>query len=247
MSKLVGRYLEHLTWPEAEAAFTEEPVIVLPLGARTKEHGRHLPLNNDWLIAEYLAKRIAALKPVLVLPTLQYAHYPAFSEYPGSVTLSSDTFRDTVVQICQSVARHGPKQHYVINTGISTLPGLRAAQGELEKLGVELRFTDLGRDFGEKRLQLSEQAAGTHADEIEASMMLYIAPDVVKMEHATKDVHADHGSGGLTRDANARRGVYSPSGAYGDPTLATLEKGREVVEHMVEVLAGVIDDIERGP
>ena len=67
-------------------------------------------------------------------------------------------------------------------------------------------------------------------------MMLYIAPQVVRMDKAERDIHPDHGPGGLTRDPNAKAGVYSPTGAYGDPTLATVEKGRILVEGMVEVL-----------
>ena len=74
-----ARYLETLTWPEAELALYELPTVLLPLGARTKEHGHHLPLNNDWLIAEYLAQRVAAECPVLVLPTLPTAITPRSS------------------------------------------------------------------------------------------------------------------------------------------------------------------------
>ena len=63
-----GRYLDTMTWREAEKALKRFPVIVTPLGARLKEHGHHLPLNNDWIMAEYLAKRIVERLPVLVLP-----------------------------------------------------------------------------------------------------------------------------------------------------------------------------------
>ena len=45
--------LENLTWDEAERVLTPDAVVVIPLGAECKEHGRHLPLNNDFLMAEY--------------------------------------------------------------------------------------------------------------------------------------------------------------------------------------------------
>ena len=104
---MVGCYMDGLTWPEAERALREYPVVVLPIGARTKEHGLHQQLNNDWLMAEYLARRVAERSRVLILPTLQYGYYPAFLEYPGSVSVSLETMRETVVEICQSHARPG--------------------------------------------------------------------------------------------------------------------------------------------
>ncbi len=66
---------------------------------------------------------------MLVLPTLQYGYYPAFLEYPGSVSLSLETMRDTVVEICRSHARHGARRFYALNTGISTLRALATRRG----------------------------------------------------------------------------------------------------------------------
>ena len=68
--------------------------------------------------------------------------------------------------------------------------------------------------------------------------MLAIAPDVVDMDKAVKDYHP--GRGGLTRNAQ-EQGVYSPSGVYGDPTLATRAKGELLVEALI---AGILQDIE---
>jgi creatinine amidohydrolase len=228
-----GRYLEMLTWPEAEQALAELPTVLLPLGARTKEHGPHLPLNNDWLIAEYLTQRVAEHCPVLVLPTLQYGFYPAFLEYPGSVSIRWEACRDTLIDICQSLATHGAKRFYVLNTGISTLKPLEAARTIMMARGSTFEFTDIGTAYEPLRRMVETQPAGTHADEVETSMMLYIAPKVVRLARAERDIHPDRGPGGLTRDPNATKGVYSPTGSYGDPTLATAAKGKILVEGMV--------------
>jgi creatinine amidohydrolase len=231
-----ARYLDTLTWPEAELALHELPTVLLPLGARAKEHGQHLPLNNDWLIAEYLAKRVAEQCPVLVLPTLQYGYYPAFREYPGSISLRAETCRDTIIDICQSLAQQGAKRFYVLNTGVSTLKPLKAARTTIVAQGSRMEFTDITTAYAALRRQVETQPAGTHADEIETSMMLYIAPNVVRLDRAERDIHPDRGPGGLTRDPKAETGIYSPTGAYGDPTLATPEKGRVLVEGMVQYL-----------
>lgn len=109
--------------------------------------------------------------------------------------------------------------------------------------GLVMEYSDLGRATEHVREQVREQPAGTHADEIETSMMLYIAPEVVRPELARRDIHDSKGPGGLTRDPNATRGVYSPTGSYGDPTRATREKGELVVESMVAYLIGCLESI----
>ena len=231
--------IENLTWLEAEKALKGYDVALLAIGARTKEHGPHLPLKTDYILAEYLKDRVAREVPVAVFPTLEYGHYPAFVEYPGSVSIGADTFKNTVVDICRSIARHGPRKIYILNTGISTLPPLEVASSELAKAGVVVRYLDLSGVDRKLPAGLLRQKGGTHADEAETSMMLYIAPDVVDMSRAVKDLDARPGRKGLTRDPNGA-GNFSPTGIWGDPTLATEDKGRVIVETtVVEILRQV--------
>src|SRR5262245_52277654 len=79
-----GVVLQDLTWIEAQSLLTETTVVVIPLGGLAKEHGPHLKLDNDWRLAQYLARRVAASSEVVVAPTVGYHYYPAFIEYPGS-------------------------------------------------------------------------------------------------------------------------------------------------------------------
>lgn len=231
--------LESLSWDEAEPLLTPESVIVIALGAESKEHGRHLPLNNDFLMAEYFKRRVLAAAPagVVVAPTINYSYYPAFLEYPGSTSLSFETARAMLTDVIHSLAHYGPRRFYVLNTGISTLRPLAAAAADLTKDGILLRYTDLTKeDLVEKKLR---QSGGTHADEIETSIMLYISPESVRMNRAVRDLNPNQ-PGGLTRDPKGK-GVYSPTGAWGDPTLATREKGQAVTESLV---SGILKEIE---
>lgn len=225
--------LESLTWAEAEAVLRQHRLAVVPIGARCKEHGLHLPLNTDFLMAEYLAERIARDCPVVLLPTVQYGYYPAFVEYPGSMHIRRDVFRDTLEDICHSLARHGLRRVYFLNTGISTNWALEPARQHLAAAGILIEYTDLTSATAAVEAGLKQQSAGTHADEIETSMMLYMAPQVVHLQRAQRDIQPERGPGPLTRDPAARHGVYSPTGAWGDPTLATPEKGRIVTEALV--------------
>src|SRR5580700_9024695 len=105
-----GLFLESLTWTEADEALRVIDTIVVPVGARCKEHGLHLPLNTDWILAQYLAARIAGRCRVIVLPVVQYGFYPAFVEYPGSVSIGEATFCDAIADICRSFSRHGTRR-----------------------------------------------------------------------------------------------------------------------------------------
>jgi creatinine amidohydrolase len=224
--------LENLTWVEAEKALEDYDVALIALGARTKEHGAHLPLKNDYVLAEYLARRVAAEVPVVVLPTLQYGYYPAFLEYPGSVSIDAGTFKNLVMDICKSMRGYGMNKFYILNTGVSTIAPLAEAEKELAALGITLRALNILEVDAKLPAGLLKQEGGTHADEGETSMMLYIAPGMVDMAKAAKDFDPRPGRRGLTRDPQGK-GNYSPTGVYGDPTLATKAKGRIIVETTV--------------
>ncbi|MBM3393963.1 MAG: creatininase family protein [Betaproteobacteria bacterium] len=152
--------------------------------------------------------------------------------------LRLDTARDLIVDLCGSLAAHEARRFYALNTGVSTLRPLKAATDELARAGVLLRYTDVLQVGGERARSVEQQAGGTHADEVETSMMLYIDPTRVDMSKAVCDYHPGHGP--LTRKADGA-GVFSASGVYGDATLATREKGAVVVEAMIE---GMLRDID---
>jgi creatinine amidohydrolase len=237
-----GVLLEDLTWPEAEKILRPETVVVIPIGAESKEHGPHLKLKNDWLMAEYLKRRVLERVDVVVAPTVNYHFYPAFVEYPGSTTLRLETARDLMVDICRSLARYGPRRFYALNTGVSTVNALRPAAELLAKDGILLRFTAMGTIAQPAEDDVKQQEGGTHADEIETSMMLYIAPESVDMKKAVKDYHP--GRGGLTRNPNGP-GAYSATGIWGDPTLATREKGELLVRTMVNNIVKEIEQLKK--
>jgi creatinine amidohydrolase len=240
-----GYLLEDQTWPEAEKLLNRDSVIVIPIGAASKEHGPHLRLGNDFRMAEYLRRRVVEEASVILLPTVGYHYYPAFAEYPGSTSLRLETARDLVIDIVRSLARFGPRRFYALNTGVSTVRALAPAAETLLAEGILLRYTDLDATMGPVVKDVSRQEGGTHADEIETSMMLYIAPESVDMAAAVKDYRPSKGMG-LTRDPRGA-GTYSPTGTWGDPTLATREKGERLVEALVTALLRELDELRRAP
>lgn len=240
-----GKSIATLSWKEAEALIHEHSIIVIPLGASSKEHGLHLQLRNDQLIAEYLSEQIVQQSDVLLLPTITYFYYPAFVDYPGSISLSSETSANLIYEICTSISRFGPSRFYVLNTGISTLAPLAKAAGMLKQNAIELSYTDFDAAMHPAITEVSEQEGGSHADEIETSIMLYIAPNTVRMDLAANDFIKD-ADGPLRRQFSP--GVcYSKSGVWGNARLASKEKGEKIVKCLIKNILRDIEILKSAP
>jgi creatinine amidohydrolase len=235
-----GIRLADISWQQAETVLAPETVVVIPLGAGSKEHGPHLKLGNDAILADYLARRVMEASDVVVAPTLPYHFYPAFTEYPGSLSLTAGTARALTVEAALGLSRFGPRRFYILNTGVSTTRALEPAARTLAEQGVLLRYTDLSARLDLASAAVRQEAGGTHADEVETSMMLYIDPASVEMRRAVNEFTPSSGPLQLTRRRGGP-GTYSESGVWGNPTLATREKGRAIVEALV---AGILEDVE---
>lgn len=242
-----GAWLEDLTWPEAKDWIDRGAPVLLPIGAIAKEHGHHLPLKTDFLVARELARRVAEALPVLIAPVVSFGYYPAFIRYPGSQHLEADTFAALLRDILRKLIQDGARRIAIINTGVSTEPVLRLVQRELlGETGVRIHCADI-RALGRNSRALLQQKLGGHGDESETSCLLAIAPEAVRMDRAKTDYgHAlqkpetvfvaptifdpDPGSG---ED-------FTLTGVRGDPTLATREKGEAILADMAqELVSGV--------
>jgi creatinine amidohydrolase len=242
--RLVGTRLEAIPWQSAESQLRADSVVVLPVGAGASEHGGHLPLGTDLRLAEYLTRRLLEEIDVVVAPTLTYHHYPALTDYPGSTSTSLNTARDLTADAARSLARYGPRRFYVLNTSPFTLPALAEAAKLIEREGLLLRYTDPRGRLESGARGVRRQPFGSHADEVETSMMLYVDASLVDMNRATRELAGESRPFVLTR-RDTGRGTFSPSGVWGDATLATREKGRTFVEALLRAVRVDIDDLRR--
>lgn len=215
-------------------------LAVLPIGAAAKEHGFHLPLDTDFVQAEWLARELARCRDVVVWPTLSYGYYPVFVDYPGSISLTRETFMAAVSEILAGIFRGGARRAAVLNTGISTIEPLRAAIAAMARAG-DIAVVDVysGSRFTAAVAEVEEQSFGGHADEIETSMMLALAPGRVDMTRA--EPSPAHIARGLFNRSDPRAPNYTPSGVNGDPRPATAEKGRRLLDAL---LADVLDQLD---
>ena len=232
----VESFIENLTWDEVFRRIADGAVAILPIGAAAKEHGFHLPMNTDRIQAEWLAAKMADRFDALIWPTVSYGHYPAFAEYAGSTGLSASLFENLIEEIATVIVGFGCRALFVLDTGVSTKMPIDRA---LVRLGVNhakhLRIYD-GPHYRRAVAQLAEQSHGSHADELETSVMLALAPDLVKMPRAEASPKLIHETPGRLTPTDTASPNYSRSGSYGDPTLATRAKGEVLIEAIVDDL-----------
>ncbi|MCD6058864.1 MAG: creatinine amidohydrolase [Thermomicrobiales bacterium] len=147
--------LAKMTSPETAEALANAEVALIPVGA-TEQHGPNMTLETDTVVAYRLALRMAtALYPrAVVAPPLPYGVSYHHMKFPGTMTLSPETFQDVVLEVVESLRRHGLERFFVVD-------GHAGNQGALDVLMTKL--------WG-------------HACEIEASMGLALQPDIVRSE-----------------------------------------------------------------
>jgi creatinine amidohydrolase len=237
-----GAWVAGLAWPEVESRAAAGAVAVLPVGAACKEHGMHLPLNTDQIQAEWLAGQITTSRNVLIWPTVTYGYYPAFVDFPGSCNLAKQTFSSAICDILQGILRTRVRRILVVNTGISTIEPLQKAISMLEKNDhVILVNVYAGSHFRQAQREVEEQALGRHADEIETSIMLAMAPHLVDMTKSTRCLGYS-GAGVLNRTDPGLQN-YSPSGVIGDATLASRDKGERLVQAILDDLNELFEQL----
>src|SRR5207244_5673621 len=114
------RFIERMTWPEVEAAIEQGvDTVLIPIGT-TEQHGHHMPLDTDCVIARALCARTAELPEseglnVLVAPTVNVSLSWYHMQFPGSIRLSTTTFFQVFREICDSLAQHGFRNLVAVN------------------------------------------------------------------------------------------------------------------------------------
>lgn len=250
-----GDYLGDLTWPEAQQAFIESPIVILPFGAGAKEHGPHLPMNADRKLMKYLLEQAVAAHPVLVAPPVLHGWFPAFRGYPGTEVANPGIFQDYIHAVAESLVINGARRIVFLNTGIQKATGLPimivareiAADHNIPTLVVswdDLESDDVGA--------FQKQKKGGHADEIETAIQLVLQPNAVKQELAAKDYREHlhraaigYQPGGFSLEKGHR--LYSTTGIYGDATLADEETGRRALAIMTANWLNALQSFAQAP
>ncbi len=238
LAGMAGVFLADLTWAEAAERFAAGAVVLVPIGAAAKEHGLHLPLDTDWRVVSALAKRVALRLPIVVAPVVGFGYYPAFVAYPGSQHLRAETFTALVRDLLGNLVDQGARKIAILNNGVSTEAPLAEAARTFEETRRASILVLNTRVLGRGADRMLEQTSGGHADERETSVMLALAPEAVRMERA-RAAHRPAGTP-LPFSPDPTSPGYNPTGAIGDPTLATAAKGEAILAEMVREVADAL-------
>lgn len=213
------------TWPELERR--RQRLLAVPLGA-TEQHGPHLPLDTDTRVALALAERLAAARPdALVAPPLPYGSSGEHEGFPGTLSIGQEAIELLVVELVRSSAPWAEAVVLVSGHGGNAEPLLRA----------ERRLVREGRRVLAWSPRLRDDDA--HAGRAETSLVLALAPQHVRTERA--EAGNVEPLPALIDEIRRRtvRGV-SANGVLGDPTGASAEEGRALLDRMAEELVHAV-------
>jgi len=252
-SDVTSRLLSHLRAPEVATALSDRSVLIQPLGA-IEQHGPHLPLHTDLLIAESVANaavaRVGEELDVWLLPSLAYTKSNEHAWSPGTIWLSPSTMLSVLDDIGRCAALTPARRLVFFNGhgGNSALVGVANRELRMKyDLMTFLAHPSLPPDQGGTSTA-DERGFGIHAGADETSLLLHLAPDLVDLaaavrrvpEHLTDNVHVRFGGavsfGWLSND-------FSDDGVIGDPTVATAERGAELFAAAVDAFCAALAEI----
>jgi creatinine amidohydrolase/Fe(II)-dependent formamide hydrolase-like protein len=240
-----------LTWPEARARLEDVDVALLPVGS-IEQHGPHLPLDTDAFDAEYLACSVAGAcdhPQPLVLPAVPYGVSYHHEDFSGTLSVSPDALSQFVYQIGMSAAAHGISKLVIINGHGGNGPALHFAAQMINRDARIFTCVDTGESSDPDVEALAESPNDVHAGEIETSTALAVRPELVRMAAAKKFVPRFSSrylnfSSQRSVEWYARTAEISPSGILGDPTKASVEKGRKMWDVMIRRLVEFVEDLK---
>jgi creatinine amidohydrolase len=256
---LPSLYMEELTWPEIELAMTRGlTTAVVPVGS-VEQHGPHLPLFVDAERGTALGLRIArALGSALVAPTIRVGCSEHHMGFAGTISLTPATLEAVCRDYCLSLARHGFQEVYLVPTHGGNFEPIREMvprlQDAVDEIGRECRivaYTDLVGIVGVWRWVVEEKVGlgsrvGGHADIAESSEMLFLHPELVRVERAEQGTIGELDQEMVDRVFEKGIRAIAPNGILGDPRGMDAELGETLLDATARVIAEAFRE-EDGP
>ncbi|MBM4307339.1 MAG: creatininase family protein [Deltaproteobacteria bacterium] len=249
--------MEKMSWVEIKEALEKGKTTVLVISGSIEQHGPHLPTGTDTILGYEIGKRAAQrLGYALVAPVVRPALSEHHTGFPGSFTLTWETYKDVLEDYCDSLARYGFKDIVLMSSHGGNNAVLKAITPDLAKklygrVNVHLVLHH-ERGMAQaiaflKEKGISVEKAGVHSGYGETCEMLVAKPHLVKMKFAEKG-QVDEA---LYRPENLPRfqidsfihGVkhFSENGVLGDPRGANEETGKELIDLGVKVICEEIN------
>jgi len=245
-------------WPDVDVATAANWIAVLPLAA-TEQHGPHLPLGTDVMIADAYLARVRELlpqqSPVTFLPLQPVGISTEHLDYPGTLTLPADVALKSWMAMGEGVARAGVKKLVMVTSHGGNSAAMTLVAQELRAHRQLLVVTTSWPRFGvpDGLFPAEEVRHGIHGGAVETSIML-----ARYGQHVRRDAIADFRSSSLAMEGRYRQlSTHRPapfawqiqdlhgSGAVGDASLASAEKGEQLIEHGARAFCELLDDVDK--
>jgi creatinine amidohydrolase len=205
-------------------------VAILPIGS-FEQHGEHLPLATDTVIACLIAQRLADSFDLLLLPPVTMSCSHEHAAFPGTVSVSATTLTAVIDDIRASLQRSGVDKIVLVNAHGGNYVVANLAQ-EANVDGRHVLLFPGSSDWAAAR-ELAGMETNSredmHAGELETSILLHALPDVVRPSYR----QADHAATDRPHLHLAGMTEYTETGVIGKPSAATAEKGRAVLDSLV--------------
>ncbi len=226
--------------------FEELPkdIAILPVG-NIERHGDHLPLGADLMAPEWISREVAKrLGNAVLLPPIPYGSSKAMREFPGTIDIDSNAFREYVKSVMKEVIRNGFKLLVIINGhGGNTLPLQSAAREATYEVGGSILIINWWSDVAkDKRKELFPESSWGHGGADETSAIMFIAPECVDLSKAKSNPIPYPRMRFYSRDYEVK--VLFPNAVTGDPLKSSREKGREFLESVVNEVIETIKKAE---
>lgn len=247
--------LEEMSWPAIRMVAEKKPCIIIPTGS-IEQHGPHLPLLVDALIAQKIAQaaaiRACGQIPVLVAPTMALGLSEEHLDFAGTLSLKPITFMNSATEEVFSLIHHGFDRFLFLNSHGGNLDALKLVARILrQEHGVLVAVTSYWQIAHAKIHSIRQTPGGgvNHGGEEETSIMLYLRPDLVDMSAASSNPlrwRSSYLSGGYLKEPQVNYGRLrrdiAPLGHNGDPTLASADKGRQLFDGIADAVARFLED-----
>lgn len=235
------KYLDRMTWPEIKAEMESGCKTVVVCFGSHEQHGPHLPLGTDAFFGDRIGEGLARRLNAFLAPVFRVGCSQHHMGFPGTITLTAETFQKVVLDTTRSLSRHGYESIILIPTHGGNFKPLEDAVADMESMEgcTVMTFTDL-KGMIDVMYQSSAKhgipkgQAGIHAGEWETSLMLALKPNLVKLKAAPV---------GYTGDFDQIKeklfdGLHhiDKNGVLGDPTQAADGRGQAYLDDVVDYI-----------
>ena len=237
-----------LTWKALDALDRDKTAAIMPIGS-VEQHGYHMPLGTDYLLAVKLAEALEAMELTqgegLILPPIQFGLNTEHYRFPGTICLKEDTITAVLTQQAESLQRHGFHNIVIVNThggNVGYLETFIRAYRAAHDCNLTVVDYNKGGFFGEKLGWFDNPVApDVHAGEFETSMMLYLDPELVDLAQDAKYLcecnkpNRQLPAGWMTHE-------ISKTGMIGDATSASAQKGERYFGYICQRIQAFLED-----